>query len=1351
MQLNLREKTAYVLFFVHCFKSLEDDIIRKECLRLVSLSLWNSLSPGRVERELRTYPQLTRHWKLLKQKELKQAKDSTNTGPKPESSFMPSLLKEYLTVLEGIGASDSPSKDAVSYCERFVEFLVDLLGQLPTRRFFRVMLDDSLVVIRSRLAPLARMPQGKLFSQLLGMLQFYHRFEINDHTGAALTDDEMMHTHYANLYILQRLAFKYFGPRMREFALTNIASIENRAALSENLSQLTYDRIKEMCTRLKVMPSEDKFVSGETEARTLLIELLISMHEKRLSQQQAINEYSLYPNELILFDEAVVPTGTFTGETCLALPKLNLQFLTFHDYLLRNFQLFRLETTYEIREDIEDSVKRLNPQRTFQGDTTFVGWSRMAMQISNFRVVEVGSSHLGENKPSIVRGEIVIDLKIARGYQRREWEALRQHDVIFLLTVRPPKKETGADGKASNVDYGSIKDKYGITYVRGCEVIEVVDSAGNLVNEVGKRDSGKPPVGDTRTLRVALDTAQYQADLVRQKTEGAEDPYTTFNILLRRKPKENNFKAVLETIRDLMNTTTVVPEWMHDVFLGYGDPGAAAYYNMPPDEVSKYDFNDTFVSADHVKSAFPGKIVKFTKENPEPPFKISFPPIKPRTTKEQKGSSKQQTSEAKPEDLEIVTVDPYLPPDPGPYPQYKPKQNKVPFTPVQVEAIRSGMSPGLTLVVGPPGTGKTDVAVQIISNIYHNFPEQRTLLVTHSNHALNDLFEKIMERDVNEIHLLRLGMGEKELQTEKDFSKMGRVNHMLARRLELLAEIERLAQSLQVATDVAYTCETAAYFYLNHVLARWEEYLTKVRARATPETVVQNFPFHTFFSNAPQPIFKGQSYEEQSRIAEGCFRHLKNMFKELEECRAFELLRSSYDRGTYLLSKQAKIIAMTCTHAAMKRRDLVSLGFKYDNIVMEESAQILEIETFIPLLLQTQEDNISRLKRIILIGDHHQLPPVIKNLAFQKYSQLDQSLFTRFIRLGVPAVQLNFQGRARPSIASLYNWRYKDLGNLPNVIDSKEYNLANAGFSQEVQLIDVGDLNGKGESEPNPYYYQNLAEAEYIVAVYQYMRLLGYPASRISILSTYKGQKHLIRDVIQQRCAWNPFFGEPSKITTVDKYQGQQNDYILLSLVRTRAVGHLRDVRRLVVAMSRARLGLYVFCRKAIFENCYELVPTFRQLLQRPTKLHLILGEKYPTSRKVEDRGVPTAVEDVTHMSLMAYNMGVSQVEQHNLMQRTLAKSWTDHMSQFHTSAEKPPEPLKESAEPLPVKETAVEIKDSAEALKEGVETDDVEVDVDVDIVVEDDKSAEASADGVVADAVVESMSESPKRPQKSD
>ena len=112
---------------------------------------------------------------------------------------------------------------------------------------------------------------------------------------------------------------------------------------------------------------------------------------------------------------------------------------------------------------------------------------------------------------------------------------------------------------------------------------------------------------------------------------------------------------------------------------------------------------------------------------------------------------------------------------------------------------------------------------------------------------------------------------------------------------------------------------------------------------------------------------------------------------------------------------------MTCAHAALKRKDFLQLGFKYDNLLMEESAQILEIETFIPMLLQRQEDGYAWLKRCILIGDHYQLPPVVKNMAFQKYSHMDQSLFTRFVHLSIPYIELKAQGRARPSIAKLYN------------------------------------------------------------------------------------------------------------------------------------------------------------------------------------------------------------------------------------------------------------------------------------------------------------------------------------------
>ena len=66
---------------------------------------------------------------------------------------------------------------------------------------------------------------------------------------------------------------------------------------------------------------------------------------------------------------------------------------------------------------------------------------------------------------------------------------------------------------------------------------------------------------------------------------------------------------------------------------------------------------------------------------------------------------------------------------------------------------------------------------------------------------------------------------------------------------------------------------------------------------------------------------------------------------------------------------------------------------------------------------------------------------------------------------------------------------------------------------------------------PVPYFFQNLAEAEYVVTLYQYMRLLGYPADKISMLTTYNGQKALLKDVVERRCAHHPAFGAPHKVT----------------------------------------------------------------------------------------------------------------------------------------------------------------------------------------------------------------------------
>ena len=113
---------------------------------------------------------------------------------------------------------------------------------------------------------------------------------------------------------------------------------------------------------------------------------------------------------------------------------------------------------------------------------------------------------------------------------------------------------------------------------------------------------------------------------------------------------------------------------------------------------------------------------------------------------------------------------------------------------------------------------------------------------------------------------------------------------------------------------------------------------------------------------------------------------------------------------------------------------------------------------------------------------------------------------------------------------------------------------------------------------------------------------------------------------------------------------------ILLSLVRTKSVGHLRDVRRLVVALSRARMGLYVFCRLNLFQHQHELKPAMDQFTAggRPSKLQLVLGETYQNMERLVSSSASIAetgdaegraedkafqVEDVSHLGAIVHQM----------------------------------------------------------------------------------------------------------------
>ena len=777
-------------------------------------------------------------------------------------------------------------------------------------------------------------------------------------------------------------------------------------------------------------------------------------------------------------------------------------------------------------------------------------------------ILESAPPKVGSDEPAYVRAEIALDTSQLAEHVRKEWDSLQANDIVYLLEVRPSDEVRALGNGHTANDTARLA---GLARLRTANVVQILDENGRLIREkapvVTNSYAQKPR---QRKLIVNVDALAYKVDEDR-KFKGRADIYETINVIVRRKGRENNFKRILESIKSLALSDIPVPSWFQEVFLGYGNP-AGANYTQLESRLRKLDFRDTFIDWEHLVESLPNRVrgsfsleqISVTKasarqvfesENTQhgssgPPFVLETLPVtKVAESKPSRKRRRDDKEQAEPV-ASTIKISTYKEPNSGPYPTDAPRHNKIRFTPAQVDAIISGTQPGLTVIVGPPGTGKTDVATQIINNIYHDFPMQRTLLIAHSNQALNQLFQKITKLDIDGRHLLRLGHGEEDLETDINYGKYGRVESFLDNRARFLAEVDKLAANFGAPGAHGNSCETAGYFKSVYVTPAWTKFWDSVASTDfSTDYIRSSFPFYYYFQDAPQPLFSPNASTEQLlEIAKGCERHIEKIFAELEDIRPFEILRGSKDKANYLLIKEARIIAMTSTHAAMRRQEISDLGFHYDNVIMEEAAQITEIENFIPLALQKPKGGELPLQRIVLCGDHLQNSPIIQNLAFRQYANLEQSLFLRLVRLGVPVINLDQQGRARSSVAELYRWRYPKLGDLPSVLNGPEFMRANAGFRYDYQFINVPDYKGAGEMQPSPHFIQNLGEAEYTVAIYQYMRLLGYPASTISILTTYAGQRALIRDVLGHRCARNSLFGLPRIVTTVDKYQGEQND-----------------------------------------------------------------------------------------------------------------------------------------------------------------------------------------------------------------
>jgi hypothetical protein len=253
--------------------------------------------------------------------------------------------------------------------------------------------------------------------------------------------------------------------------------------------------------------------------------------------------------------------------------------------------------------------------------------------------------------------------------------------------------------------------------------------------------------------------------------------------------------------------------------------------------------------------------------------------------------------------------------------------------------------------------------------------------------------------------------------------------------------------------------------------------------------------------------------------------------------------------------KTVDVIGMTTTGAAKHRLTLQEI--KPRIVIVEEAAEVLEGHVITALSSGTDH--------LILIGDHKQLKPnpTVYELA-RKYN-LDVSLFERMVNNGLTCHSLNTQHRMRPEIAGIMRIIYPDLVDDTSV---QRYDSI-TGVQHNVYFIDHQQPESGSEELKS---HSNEHEVEFVVALCKYLLLQGYQSNCITVLTMYTGQ--LLR--LKRSMPKESFEG--IRISSVDNFQGEENDIIILSLVRSNKngkIGFLNVPNRVCVALSRAKKAMY--------------------------------------------------------------------------------------------------------------------------------------------------------------------------------
>lgn len=283
------------------------------------------------------------------------------------------------------------------------------------------------------------------------------------------------------------------------------------------------------------------------------------------------------------------------------------------------------------------------------------------------------------------------------------------------------------------------------------------------------------------------------------------------------------------------------------------------------------------------------------------------------------------------------------------------------------------------------------------------------------------------------------------------------------------------------------------------------------------------------------------------------------------------------------LFNTAHVIACTLTGSANR----VLSGMKFSTLFIDEAAQALEAACLIPM---------RRAGRVILAGDHCQLPPTVKCYEAMKQG-LGRSLMERLVENHPEAVTLLItQYRMNEEIMKFSSdWFYG--GEMKASEDAKYRSILD--LDTPIEWIDTAEMikevsEESSESEDMRAYRDALAgnsfgrinkeEAQLTILTLQnYINRIGkqrFLDERLDIglISPYRAQVRYLRQLVKRLSFFKPFRHAIS-INTVDGFQGQERDIIVISLVRSNEdgdIGFLRDLRRMNVAMTRARMKLLI-------------------------------------------------------------------------------------------------------------------------------------------------------------------------------